>query len=147
MREETAIVVTAHDACPPEAARVIDTGLGDFNDAAAPLHEVRPVSAVARDASGVVVGGAIGRRWGACCELQQLWVRQDMRGTGLGARVVHGFEQHAAAHGCTIVILDTFSFQAPGFYQRLGYRIEHESRVYPHGHIKFHMTKTLAPAA
>jgi GNAT superfamily N-acetyltransferase len=147
MREEIAFVVTAHDACPPEAAQVIDNGLGDYNDAAAPLHEVRPVSCVARDASGVVVGGAIGRRWGACCELQQLWVREDLRGTGLGARVVNQFEQHAAAQGCTIVVLETFSFQAPGFYQRLGYRVEHESRVYPHGLIKFHMTKTLAPVA
>ncbi|MFN9030172.1 MAG: GNAT family N-acetyltransferase [Betaproteobacteria bacterium] len=147
MNAETPIVVTAHDACPPEAARVIDTDLGDYNDAAAPLHEVRPISAVARDATGAVLGGAIGRRWGPCCELRQLWVHEDLRGTGLGTRIAQQFERHAAAHGCTVVLLETLSFQAPEFYKRLGYRIEHERTMYPHGITKVFMTKTLAPAA
>lgn len=147
MSEATPIVITTHDACPPEAARVIDNGLGEYNDAAAPLHEVRPISAVARDATGAVLGGAIGRRWGSCCELQQLWVRQDLRGTGLGARIAQQFERHAAAYGCTVVLLETFSFQAPEFYKRLGYRIEHERTMYPHGITKVFMMKTLALAA
>ncbi|MFY8120329.1 MAG: hypothetical protein ACOVK7_02965, partial [Burkholderiaceae bacterium] len=80
-------VVTRHDECPADAAAVIDAGLAAYNDAAAPLHEVRPVSCVARAADGSVLGGAIGRRWGACCELQQLWLRDDQRGTGLGRRI------------------------------------------------------------
>ncbi len=141
------IVLTAHDACPGDAAAVIDTGLGDFNDAAAPLHEVRPLSCVARDSEGVVVGGAIGRRWGHCAELLQLWVRDDLRGSGLGRRVLLAFEQTAAQRGCRIVILETFSFQAPRFYASVGYRAEHERKTYPHGISKVFMTKTLAPAA
>ena len=52
----------SHDECPAEAAAVIDAGLAAYNDAAAPLHEVRPVSCVARAADGSVLGGAIGRR-------------------------------------------------------------------------------------
>lgn len=119
-------VVTRHDECPADAAAVIDAGLAAYNDAAAPLHEVRPVSCVARAADGTVLGGAIGRRWGACCELQQLWLRDDRRGRGLGRRVVLAFEAHAAALGCEQVILETFSFQAPAFYAKLGCVVEFE---------------------
>jgi GNAT superfamily N-acetyltransferase len=138
-------VLTAHDDCPGDAAAVIDAGLGQFNDAAAPLHDVRPLACVAR-ADGTVVGGAIGRRWDQCAELLQLWVREELRGTGLGRRLLLAFEQQAAQHGCTLVILETFSFQAPQFYAALGYAVEHERRAYPHGISKFFMSKTLVPA-
>ncbi|MFN8963337.1 MAG: GNAT family N-acetyltransferase [Betaproteobacteria bacterium] len=138
-------IVTHHDECPADAAAVIDAGLAAYNDAAAPLHEVRPVSCVARAADGTVLGGAIGRRWGACCELQQLWLRDDRRGRGLGRRVVLAFEAHAAALGCEQVILETFSFQAPAFYARLGYVVEFERTAYPHGLRKLFLKKRLTP--
>jgi GNAT superfamily N-acetyltransferase len=139
-------VITQHDDCDADAAEVIDRGLGDYNDAAAPLHEVRPLSCVARDPSGAVVGGAIGRRWGPCCELQQLWLSDDVRGTGLGRRVLLAFEQQAVTQGCQVIVLETYSFQAPEFYRRLGYRIEHELAVFPHGIRKFYLSKVLSPA-
>lgn len=62
------------DEFPPDAAAAVDSGLDGFNAAAAPLHEVRALAVFARDASGAVLGGAIGRHWGEACELQELWV-------------------------------------------------------------------------
>jgi GNAT superfamily N-acetyltransferase len=141
------ILVTRHDDCPADAAAVIDSGLGEFNDAAAPLHEVHPLSCVARDGRGVVIGGAIGRRWKECCELLQLWVSDGLRDTGLGTRVLRAFEAHAVDLGCRVVILETFSFQAPAFYTSHGYVVEHERAVYPHGVRKVFMQKTLVPRA
>ncbi|HKX95016.1 MAG TPA: GNAT family N-acetyltransferase [Methylibium sp.] len=105
------------------AARLIDTGLGEANDAAAPLHEVRPLACHARDAAGQTVGGAVGRTWGACCELQQLWVTPARRRGGIGAALVRRFEALAAQRGCTVFYLETFSFQAPALYRRLGYEV------------------------
>ncbi len=49
------------------------------------------------------------------------WVREDRRETGVGARLVAAFESEAVARGCTHVFVTSFTFQAPGFYQRLGY--------------------------
>ncbi len=138
-------LVTRHDECPADAAAVIDAGLAAYNDGAAPLHEVHPVSSVARAADGSVLGGAIGRRWGMCCELQQLWLRDDQRGTGLGRRIVGAFEARAADLGCQVVILETFSFQAPAFYARLGYVVEFERTAYPHGLRKLFLKKRLTP--
>ena len=131
---------TVHDKLPPEA-EIVDHGLGAANDAAAPLHEVQPLSAFARDEEGTVVGGAVGRTWRRCCELQQLWVREASRRQGIGAALVRAFEARARARGCTIFYLETFNFQAPDFYRGLGYDTAYEHRVYPHGIVKHVMVK------
>lgn len=133
-----------HDALPAEAAAVVDQGLDTFNAQAAPLHEVMPLSCFVRDDTGRVVGGAVGRRWGSLCELQQLWVDERHRGAGLGAALMAAFEHRAIAHGCRVCVLETLSFQAPGFYRRLGYRTVLERDDYPHGIHKHYMRKALA---
>ena len=136
-------LITAHDDVPPEG-KLVDDGLGDFNDLAAPLHEVRRLSCFAREADGTVVGGAVGRRWGACAELQQLWVDEAHRRRGIGAALVRAFERQAATHGCRHFYLETFSFQAPKFYEALGYRRAFALDVYPHGIVRYTMRREIA---
>jgi GNAT superfamily N-acetyltransferase len=138
------IRLTVHDDVPPAEAAVIDAGLGAFNDEAMALRDVRGLAAFARDASNHVVGGAVGRTWGECCELQQLWVAPAHRRAGLGARLVREFEQRAVDRGCRRVSLETFSFQAQPFYEALGYSVALELRGYTQGVAKFTMTKPIA---
>lgn len=142
---DDAIAISRHDDLPAAETRVVDTGLGDANDAAAPLHEVRPLACFARLPSGEVIGGAVGRTWGACCELQQLWVSPAHRRRGLGARLIREFEAHARTRGCDAFYLETFSFQAPALYQSQGYVTAYEHAVYPHGIVKHVMVKRPAP--
>ncbi|HYJ96693.1 MAG TPA: GNAT family N-acetyltransferase [Burkholderiaceae bacterium] len=139
----TAFQLTVHDEPEVNDARVVDTGLDDFNVAAAPLHEVRPLACFLRDAQGAVIGGAVGRTWGACVELQQLWVRSELRRQGLGAQLVRAFEQRAAQRGCTLVYLETFSFQAPRLYASLGYEMRHTVAGYAPGIQKHWMVHVL----
>jgi ribosomal protein S18 acetylase RimI-like enzyme len=133
-----------HDSAPEDAARVVDTGLGEANKLAAPLEDVRPVSAFARDGTGAVIGGAVGRTWGECCELQQLWVAPEHRQQGVGSELVRRFEARARERGCRTFYLFTFSFQAPSFYRALGYRVAHEIRCYPAGIVQYLMMRTVA---
>jgi GNAT superfamily N-acetyltransferase len=128
-----------HDDVPPEGA-IVDHGLGDFNDRAAPLRDVLRLSCFAR-VEGEVVGGAIGRTWGACCELQQVWVDERFRGRGIASGLVRRFEARARARGCTTFYLETFSFQAPELYRRLGYSVAHEIRGFPDGIVKYLMVR------
>jgi len=97
----------------------------------------------ARDTDGRLLGGAVGRRWGPCCELQQLWVEPALRRQGIGAGLVREFEALARERGCRIAYLETFSFQAPALYRSLGYRTTHEHAVYPHGIVKHLMLHEL----
>ena len=60
---------TVHDERLPKEIDIVDTGLGRSNDAAAPLDDVHHLSCFARLPGGDVIGGAIGRTWGSCCEL------------------------------------------------------------------------------
>jgi GNAT superfamily N-acetyltransferase len=89
------------DNSPASALQAVDAGLETHNQAAAPLGEVRPHAAIASLPSGEVVGGAVGRTWGACCELLQLWVHPGHRGTGLGTRLLDAFERRAGRGAVT----------------------------------------------
>ncbi len=137
----SAPVFTLHDELPADAAVVVDAGLGASNDAAAPLHEVQPLGCFARLPGGEVVGGAVGRTWGTCCELQQLWVEAAQRRHGVGKRLVEQFHERAQARGCRTFYLETYSFQAPNLYRSLGYEVKLELRGFGEGIVKFTMVR------
>ena len=138
----TAWNITVHDQPEASDALVVDGGLDASNGAA--FDDVRPLACFLRDADGIVLGGAVGRRWGECAELQQLWVRPDLRRQGLGARLVRTFEKHAATHGCVRAYLETFSFQAPRLYRSLGYEMRHTITGYGPGIAKHWMVHEFA---
>jgi ribosomal protein S18 acetylase RimI-like enzyme len=147
----SAVSISVHDELPPHESAWVDDGIGQSNDAAAPLHEVVPLACFARsDNDQQLIGGAIGRRWGACCELQQLWVDPAQRNQGIATQLMAAFEAHAQGHGCTHFYLETFSFQAPALYRSLGYTVAHELTVFPHGIVKYlmvkHTTRSDSPA-
>ncbi|HEX5683486.1 MAG TPA: GNAT family N-acetyltransferase [Ideonella sp.] len=135
--------LTVHDEPWREAAAIVDEGLGTSNEQAAPLHEVQPLQCFVRTPEGQVVGGAVGRTWGRCVELQQLWVQPERRGEGLGTRLIRAFEQRAIERGCRLAYLETFSFQAPALYRSLGYEVVATIEGYGDGIAKYLMTHAL----
>ena len=135
------ISLTVHNDVPSEEGGLVDVGLGKSNEAAAPLHQVSPLSCFAREPSGLVVGGAVGRTWGTCCELQQLWVDQSHRRQGIGALLVREFERRAKTRGCHTFYLETFSFQAPSLYLSLGYEVKLELTGFAPDVIKYTMVR------
>ena len=107
----------------------------------------RSIAYLLRDGDGVIVGGAYGSygsfRWAF---VDTLWVADHVRGHGYGSRLLAAFEQEAAKNHCTDVYLDTFSFQAPEFYKRLGYEIFGELNDFPPGHSRIFLRKSLISA-
>ena len=130
---------------PHDEAALIDAGLGLSNDAGAPISDVQRLSCFARLPSGLVIGGAVGRIWGGCCELQQFWVDPARRRQGIGTRLVREFERFAADRGCCTFYLETYSFQAPALYRRLGYETKLEIRGFPGGIAKYTMVRQVNP--
>jgi GNAT superfamily N-acetyltransferase len=144
MSQPTPLTYTVHDDVPADEGQVVDDGLGTYNESAAPLHDVQRLSCFARGPAGEVIGGAVGRTWGACCELQQLWVEESSRGLGIGTRLVREFEQRAATRGCSTFYLETFSFQAPALYRSLGYESRLELPGFAPGIVKYVMVRETA---
>ena len=139
------VTFTINDDVPPDVDAVVDAGLGEANRVAAPLHEVRPLSCVARLASGEIIGGVIGRTWGRCCEVQQLWVHADHRRQGIGSRLMNDLHRRAQERGCCTFYLETMSFQAPGLYRSLGYETRLEISGFSESITKHFMVRE-APA-
>ncbi|AGY59529.1 GNAT family N-acetyltransferase [Gloeobacter kilaueensis] len=81
------------------------------------------LAVVLKDDQGQLAGGVHASTALGWLDVYQLWVRADLRGQGYGKALMQAVEQAARERGCTQVLLDTFSFQAPGFYQKLGYQI------------------------
>ncbi|RYU13148.1 N-acetyltransferase [Nocardioides iriomotensis] len=74
------------------------------------------------DAAGDLAAGVSGWTWGVAAGIGMTWVREEARGEGLGTRLLDAFEAEARSRGCTHVFVTSFTFQAPGFYERHGYR-------------------------
>jgi GNAT superfamily N-acetyltransferase len=129
------------DDAPPAVLLAVDAGLEAHNVGVAPIGDVWPLAVIANDATGAVVGGAVGRTWGRCCELLQLWVQPALRKQGIASDLLQRFERHAAARGCDVYYLTTLSYQAPGFYLRHGYATRAEIAGYPDGIVKYLMVK------
>ena len=137
-----ALLFACFDSPPDANVLAVDIGLEQYNLSVAPLSEVRSLASFATDSTGHVVGGAVGRTWGKCCELLQLWVEPSHRSSGVGSRLLQQFEEHAGRRGCSVFYLTTLSFQAPGFYRKHGYDSLAEISGYPDGIRKFLMYKT-----
>ncbi len=72
-----------------------------------------------------------------------LWVKDELRGRGYGRRLLTLAENEARQRGAKNAYLDTFSFQAPEFYEQLGYEVFGELQDYPAGHQRYFFTKKL----
>ena len=68
---------------------------------------------------------------------------EEARGQGTGRRILIAAEEEAVRRGCRYAWLDTFSFQARGFYEKLGYSVFGTLEDYPAGHSRYFLRKTL----
>jgi ribosomal protein S18 acetylase RimI-like enzyme len=90
-----------------------------------------------------VVGGLVGATYWNYFYLELLWVEEAVRGLGHGRRLVEQAEEKARNRGAQYAYLDTFSFQAPGFYEKLGYEVFGELPEFPPGQRRYFYFKAL----
>lgn len=114
-----------------------------YNIAQAHVDQGRDLAVFVRDTQDQLVAGIVGWTWGQCLEIGYLWIHSDLRGQGYGKRLIQTLEQEARAQGCCTAVVDTYSFQAPKFYQQLGYQVFGSVDGYPDGHQKLFLKKCL----
>ncbi|WP_299804271.1 GNAT family N-acetyltransferase [uncultured Shewanella sp.] len=87
----------------------------------------KPLAVVAhngdKNTSGELIGGVAGRTIYDNFLINVVWIDETARGTGLGRELMQLAEIEAKSRGCTMAQVDTLSFQAPVFYQKLGFEI------------------------
>jgi len=110
------IVVGARD-------EALDQRLSDELDAfnLAAMGTAREELSVRVEHRSYLVAGVSGWTWGRAAGISMTWVREDQRGTGVGAAAIAAFEDEARRRGADHCFVTSFTFQAPAFYKRLGY--------------------------
>lgn len=137
----TPITVVVGEA--PDTQAYLAERIYEFNAQATGYFDGESFCAVQRDESAVIRAGICGYTWGGCCYISYLWVEETQRGHGIGTALLAAAEEHAVAKNCKMALLATHSFQAPAFYERMGYRRQAILRDHPIGHASLYFAKSL----
>lgn len=96
-----------------------------------------------QDHKGDVVGGAILYTYWGWLEISLLALEEQVRGQGLGRRLMARIEDTAREEGCTRIRTESFEQETLGFYCKLGYRIVGQLEDYPEGYSYYWLRKDL----
>lgn len=120
----------------PSAAELdfMDDRLYEHNSAQTGQDDGQLFGFFIRNEQQEIIAGLTGWTWARACEIRGLWVHPSLRGQGYGRDLLESAEQEARARGCKVIILDSYSFQAPGFYQKYGYELVYQLKDFPPGH-------------
>lgn len=127
----------------PRDVQFLDEQINEYNMTKTGVGDAKLLACFMRDEANQIVAGIYGWTWGGCCEIRYLWVKQDLRGQGYGHGLLLAAEKEARARGCTQIVLDTHSLQAPRFYQKYGYEVIGTIEDYPRGELKYNLRKRL----
>lgn len=94
-----------------------------------------------RNGQNLILGGLLGYTQWNWLFISHLWVADELRGKGKARELMAAAEKEAISRGCCHAHLDTFSFQALSFYEKLGYRIFGKLDDYPAGHTRYFLHK------
>jgi GNAT superfamily N-acetyltransferase len=139
-------IVYEPELTPLSRAAVVD-GLVAFNRSKTPdfTGEFASIGLLLKHPeTGHVEGGLTARIGFGWMFVELLFVPERLRRQGTGRALMEQAEAVAREKGCIGIYLDTFSFQAPGFYQRLGYAVFGEITDYPPGQCRFFLSKRLS---
>ena len=132
------------DESPSQKDRdVVVEGLLQFNIPYIGHPNPASLGAFIRDESGNAIGGLVGQikwRW---LYIEKLWIPDEVRGKGLGKKLMLDSEDFARTRGCVGIRVDTFEYQALEFYKSLGYEQFGVNEGYPPGYRQFHLRKPL----
>lgn len=127
-------------------SRDLWNGLVRFNrEQAGPLKYSRKVLSL-RDDKGRLLGGLILQSYWRESYVELLWLARRARGARLGSRLLAAAEREARRRGSRLIHLNTYSFQAPRFYEKQGYRRFGAISGSPQGKSRYFYVKRLRAA-
>ena len=105
----------------------------------------RPV-AITLESEGEIVGGLWGKTVYDWLFIDYLVAPSSVSGQDLGSQLMATAERLAAERGCVGSWLTTFTFQARGFYEKLGYEVFGTLDNSPRDNVRIFLRKRLTAA-
>lgn len=136
------------DNCSNSDYMKLSRAITDFNLSNLPANaadDLASLGYVIRDDVKGLVAGITGKLLlGRCLSIDILWVDPAYRNKGYASRLLAFLEENAVKRGSHLVFVDTFDFQALGFYKKHGYKVFGELKDCPYpGNVRYYLSKKL----
>jgi GNAT superfamily N-acetyltransferase len=146
MLDPSSLSFSLHEGESPVLTQLTEAiweGLSAFNEQKTGLPCVQePLVISIRDSEDVFLGGLNALTYWGWLYVKHVWIHDSLRGQGVGTKLFDKAEAVAMERGCYGVWLDTFSFQAKGFYEKRGYQVLGTLAPFPENHSRYVLWKS-----
>ena len=115
-----------------QKAQKIGELIRSYNRSKREAAECEPLNLYVEDEHGQLMAGLVAETFGNWLEIEYLFVKEDLRGQGIGSQLLQQAESEAKKRNCRFAFVNTYQFQAPAFYQKHGYQEVFTMKDYPY---------------
>ena len=114
-----------------QKSQIIGDLIRSYNRSKREVAESEPLNLYVEDEHGEIMAGLVAETFGNWLEIEYLFVKEDLRGQGIGSQLLHQAESEAKKRNCRFAFVNTYQFQAPAFYQKHDYQEVFTLKDYP----------------
>ena len=120
------------DNTESQKAQEIGDLIRSYNRSKREAAESEHLNLYVEDEHGEIMAGLVAETFGNWLEIEYLFVKEDLRGQGIGSQLLKQAESEAKKRNCRFAFVNTYQFQAPAFYQKHGYKEVFTLKDYPY---------------
>ena len=114
-----------------------------YNRSKREAAESEPLNLYVEDEHGQLMAGLVAETFGNWLEIEYLFVKEELRGQGIGSKLLQQAESEAKKRNCRFAFVNTYQFQVPAFYQKYGYKEVFTMKDYPYTGQRYYYQKEL----
>ena len=126
-----------------QKSQIIGDLIRSYNRSKREVAESEPLNLYVEDEHGEIMAGLVAETFGNWLEIEYLFVKEDLRGQGVGSQLLQRAESEAKKRNCRFAFVNTYQFQAPAFYQKQGYKGVFTLKDYPYTGQRHYYQKNL----
>ena len=115
-----------------QKSQIIGDLIRSYNRSKREVAESEPLNLYVEDEHGEIMAGLVAETFGNWLEIEYLFVKEDLRGQGIGSQLLQQAESEAKKRNCRFAFVNTYQFQAPAFYQKQDYKKVFTLKDYPY---------------
>ena len=115
-----------------QKSQIIGDLIRSYNRSKRETAESEPLNLYVEDEHGQLLAGLVAETFGNWLEIEYLFVKEELRGQGIGSQLLQQAESEAKKRNCRFAFVNTYQFQAPAFYQKYGYKEVFTLKDYPY---------------
>ena len=115
-----------------QKSQIIGDLIRSYNLSKREVAESEPLNLYVEDEHGELMAGLVAETFGNWLEIEYLFVKDDLRGQGIGSQLLQRAESEVKKRNCRFAFVNTYQFQAPGFYQKQSYKEVFTLKDYPY---------------